>query len=249
MVRVISIDTATKSLAISIINYNLDFLSDIEIAYNTYKKYKAICISALKPNDILHNSNLINELINAYNNLLDTVLKILNLRIDIEFMTVVDLIPGEKVTDTNIIYRTTKLHNYLNNILDPLIAKYDLPNHNFLFLLEYQMGPNVKSNAISTQIMYHLTKYTSPNTNIRLVGPSLKNKIVIGGQESNYSNFVEKYKTLYAANKNHSKFNLIKLLQYLKKEKSIKHIKSKNIDDIADSVIMSLAYILKHYWS
>ena len=66
--------------------------------------------------------------------------------------------------------------------------------------------------------------------------------------DAHYSTFVEKYKTLYASNKNHTKYNFLKLIEHLKSEVFIKDIKKKNMDDIADATIMSLAYVIKYHW-
>lgn len=278
--HVVSFDTATKSLAISIIEYNLNYLAEIKIGYELWIKYKDFI---LDPNteiyipkdpeykDYTRETMVAELLLERYTHLLTTIKTILDNKIKIRYVNVVDLIPDKKVSETDIVYRTEMLYNFLNNVLDPEIQRHCY-NAQTVFLLEYQMGPNVKSNAISTQIMYHLTKYCeapSKNTmqlgepsmvgnkiklgapiifgnNIQLIGPSLKNKVYIGGEDAKHSKFIEKYTTNYAANKNHTKYNLMRLLEYLNQQDIIKNIKKKNIDDIADSIIMSLAYILKH---
>jgi hypothetical protein len=325
MVVAISFDTATKSLAISIIEYNVNYVDDLEIELNKFinaKNSLGGSSSLLKPLEKSNElSNSCNKILNDYNDMLINMNKIMDNKLIIHYLSVVDLIPDMKLVDTNIIFRTKKLHEYLNNILDPIISQF--LDKEIIFLLEYQMGPNVKSNAISTQIMYHLTKYTynsniqisfddkyngngqepknkqepkiqqepnnkketknkqepnnkketkskqelkskkkatnvetntekssidfSKNT-INIVGPSLKNKVNIchGGE---YSNFIEKYRTNYAANKNHTKFNALKLLELLDKKDMIIDIKKKNLDDISDSIMMSIAFILKNYWN
>jgi hypothetical protein len=228
--RVISFDVATKSLAVSIIKYNLNFCTEIENIHNQYLVDK-------KTEKTKKNISIVE----LYLNLLDDINKILDARIDFKYLDVIDLIPGQKVKETNIVDRTKALYTYLSTILDPLIG--DEPDST-LFLIEYQMGPNDKSRVISSQIMYHMSKYSGIT---HLVGPSLKNKIVIGGNDALYSNFIERYTTNYAANKNHAKFNFLKLIKILNKEDVIAKIAKKNIDDIADSVLMSLAFVIKHY--
>lgn len=244
--HIISFDVATKSLATSIIYYNLNITSIIENKLNDYnfKKKNILKIINRKNTEIHEKNKYMNILLLNYIQLLDIISDLYTNKITIENLDVVDLIPGKKVKETTIIERTQLLQIYLITI-DKLIEKYCLDTPK-IFLIEYQMGPNDKSRVISSQILYHFTKYCK-NDNINkiyLVGPSLKNKIIIGGSDANYSNFLEKYSTNYTANKNHSKYNFLKLLKYLKKENIIKNIKPKNIDDIADSTLMSLAYVL-----
>jgi hypothetical protein len=232
--KVVSFDCANKSLGVSIVNYNLSIADEIKAKYDTYLLEKAeLLCEKVQP------GKAINQILAKYVKLLDTAINLLKNKITIEFLDVVDLIPGKKISETDPVYRTSKLYEYLNNVIDPLISQ----STEYIFLLEFQMGPNVKSGTVSSQIMYHLMKYKH-NDNIKLIGPSLKNKVVIGGESNNYSNFIEKYNTNYSANKAHSKQNFLDLLKYLNSEYMIKNIKKKNIDDIADSVLMSLAYIL-----
>lgn len=223
---IISIDTATKSMALSIIEYNTEINKQISELYTLYKYNKKKVTT-------------ITEVLQLYIDLLDNISNLIENKIKIHHLDVIDLIPGKKISETDIIFRTKQLHIYLKKI-DILIDKLD-ESKKKLFLLEYQMGPNIQSNVISSQLMYHFTKYS--DSEIKIIGPSLKNKVYIGGDDGKYSNFLEKYKTLYAANKNHTKYNFLKLMSYLNNN-NFSHIKKKNIDDIADSVLMSLAYYL-----
>ena len=243
MVNIISIDIANKSLAVSIINYNLQINNDVQKVYDDFIQYKKKFIK----NNVSIGINAAEELVDTYLIMLDKIVELVSNRMSINHLSVVDIIPGEKVSDTDIIYRTDKLYKYLNNTLDPLITRLNVSNSELMFLLEYQMNANIKGNAVSNQIIFHMMKYYI-NDNIKLIGPSLKNKIIIGGMDAHYSTFVEKYKTLYASNKNHTKYNFLKLIEHLKSEVFIKDIKKKNMDDIADATIMSLAYVIKYHW-
>jgi hypothetical protein len=222
----ISIDTATKSMAVSIIQYNTEIDEQIMELYKVYKETKKSVTTVA-------------ELLQLYIDLLDCVSVLVNNRIQVQHLDVVDLIPGQKMADTDVVFRTRQLYAYLTEI-DTVLDKLDKLEKK-LFLLEYQMGPNIQSNMVSSQLLYHFSKY---DAEIKIIGPSLKNKVYIGGDDGKYSNFVEKYKTLYAANKNHTKYNFLKLMTHLNANRTFVSIKKKNIDDIADSVLMSLAYYL-----
>lgn len=234
---VLSIDTATKSLAVSIVEYNTKLANNIDDLYNQYlHKKSTIHTSDKNAND--------NKIIKLYINLLSQVNILLDEKIKIHYINVIDLIPNRKVTDASIQEKTKALYEYLMH-LDTIITSHCINPSDWIFLLENQMGPNTKSNTISAQIIYHLTKYNIP---IELVGPTLKNKIIIGADDSNYSNFVEKRSTNYAANKAHTRFCFNRLLNYMNKSHIISDnkIKKANVDDIADSVLQGLAYMIKY---
>jgi hypothetical protein len=235
--QIISFDVATKSLAVSIISYNYNFaeaMTKIGVKYQEYRDYKR--------NSSLAGVDYISDILGKYAELLDQVNAIMGAMFTIEYLEVKDLIPNQKIKDTNIIERTVKLQEYLAHI-DTL-----LPNDpaQCKVLIEYQMGPNDKSRTISSQIMYHFAKYTPQGLDIQLVGPTLKNKIfLLNDPNSIYSRFVEKYTTNYAANKNHSKYNFLKIIDIYGYHRLIKNIPKKNIDDIADSALMSIAIALR----
>lgn len=214
---VISFDVATKSLAVSIIKYNVFLNEELKKSYEKYLSRR--------------DTSNVEILIKQYNELLCEVNRLLDTEIEILYMDVVDLIPGKKLKDTSIIERTKSLASYLRDFDKIVTETTESP----VVLIEYQMGPNDKSRAVSSQIMYHFADYT-----VYLVGPSLKNTLIVN--EENYSEFAEKYRSNYLANKNHSKCNFLKIIKHLKKEEMIKNIKKKNIDDIADSVLMSIAW-------
>jgi len=228
--KLVSFDCATKSLGVSVINYNMQFNEQVNIAYQTYMLAKVACRD-------------IHETLFNYIKLLDKIIYLIDTRINIEYLDVIDVIPGKKVKETDVVERTMGLYRCLAQLQQSANLSRD---NEYTFLVEYQMGPNDKSRSVAAQIMMFFAKYCEPygHSTIKVVGPSLKNKVVIGGDDAHYSNFIEMYTTNYAANKNHAKYNFLKLLKYLKKEDYIKHIKKSNIDDIADSVMMSIGYYL-----
>jgi hypothetical protein len=245
---IVSYDVASKSLALSIIKFNNNWKIDLE--------------------EIMKNFNIsINDPKNNGSDICKLSLQCIN---DIEFLfdtlitplvfDVVDLIPKKKLKDTTPALRASRLRAYLYSVdelyLNSLID--DFPNDKFQVLLEYQMGPNDKSRNIGSQILYHYspmdtnfkntdTKHISKQIkeySIDIVGPSLKNKL---NMYKPLSFFTEKYSKKYDANKKHSKDTFLYWIKHKKMENMIDNIPKKNLDDIADSVNMTLAWILiKH---
>ena len=148
---------------------------------------------------------------------------------------------------------------------------------NVKVLLEYQMGPNDKSRNVCSQILYNYSKngeykfnslnhqpnlsntenitvYNKLKFTVKIVGPSLKNKINLN-KDKNHQFFLNKYSNKYDANKKHSICNLLSWINYklcnLDKLDNpnkniynlIKNVPKKNLDDIADSINMTLAWL------
>jgi hypothetical protein len=238
---VVSWDIASKSLAVSIIYFNHNWVRDLKLIHLEFNKYVKDCTN---PIDIYKYTIQV----------LDEIDKLLDNMIQPIFLDVVDLIPGQKLKDTTVILRTSRLKAYLSYIDN----KLNELEGDIQILLEYQMGPNDKSRNVCSQILYHYSNNdfdfsntseikTEPSQNlvkynIEIVGPSLKNKINFNPDKP-YSYFTKKYVKLYDANKNHSKENLLYWLKEKKIEHMIKNIKKKNLDDIADSVNMTLAWL------
>ena len=238
--HIISYDIASKSLAISIIYFNKNWKSELKTKRDSYnsnisKLDNPIDICKYTINYLLEIDKLASELINLI------------------YVDIIDLIPGEKLKDTTAILRTSRLKSYLKAIDKKLV---DL-NDDIIVLLEYQMGPNDKSRNVCSQILYHYSDSDSNFSNVNIIdkpnnlhkykieilGPSLKNKINFI-KETPYSYYTRKYTKLYDANKNHSKENFIYWINKNKMTHMIKNIKKKNLDDIADSFNMAFAWLL-----
>jgi hypothetical protein len=243
--RYISFDVANKSLAIAIVYYKSDeeIHSSLLKEFNNYKKLKK---RLLKTNPI--------QIFHEYNALLKKCDDILQQKFVIEYLNVVDLIPDKKLSETTTIERTYYLHKFLqqlqNTIKEITLGSRGVDDNNYKFLIEYQMGPNDKSRVVSSQIilfcMDFLSSGDSAEDRIKLVGPSLKNKLSFVNDECSYhSYYLSKYKTNYAANKNHTKYILKKIIKTYNQEHLLKDIQKKNIDDAADAVCMALAFIYK----
>jgi hypothetical protein len=238
---IISYDIACKSLALSIIYFNKNWKNDLKKIQNEYYKNIDKCSNPI-------------EIYNYTFQFLINIDKILNEMINPIYLDVVDLIPNQKIKDTNVIIRTSRLKSYLN-MIDKKIN--DL-NDDIHILLEYQMGPNDKSRNVCSQILYHYSgtdsNFNNSNSNIEkipdlykytieIIGPSLKNKINFDIDKP-YSYYTTKYVKLYDANKNHSKDNFLYWINKKNMNYMIKDIKKKNLDDIADSVNMTLAWLI-----
>ena len=267
---ILSFDVASKSLAVSIIKFNENWRADvkqsIEILNQTLSAYKHLGQSD-KPNidsfTKICQASLIH--INNIHNILDTLIQII-------YVDVVDLIPGKKIKETDLILRSNRLKGYLNN-LDHMIKDFDACH----VLVEYQMGPNNKSNNVFSQILYHYSEgdlnfantFNSnpiikntfnanpiikcplepnpmikkiPKLTIEIVGPSLKNKLNLD-KDRPRTYFIEKYAKTYDANKKHSISNMNYFLKTKNAEHMLANIKNKNLDDISDSITMTLAWL------
>jgi len=246
--HILSYDVASKSLAVSILYYNDKWKTEIQDLQKqfydevkTKKKSLNICRCVLK--------------------YLTKINKILKNIIFPIFLDVVDLVPNQKVKETTVILRSARLKSYLN-FMDSYIKNLHITD-SIPVLLEYQMGPNDKSRNVGSQLLYHYsaldfgyksstTETTTPDGaqeskneakciySVEIVGPTLKNKINL---DKPYSFYAAKYVKAYDANKAHSRDNFIYWMKYIDKTDMYKSIKKKNIDDIADSVNMTLAWV------
>lgn len=245
---IISYDIASKSLAVSIIYFNDRWRDQFNIIKINY-------INEIdKIIDIEKKCDCIVKYTNLIENLLDTL-------ITPKFFDVADLIPGKKLKETTGILRTSRLKAYLHLVDCEFKKIAGCANEPVKVLLEYQMGPNDKSRVVGSQVLFHYSNTDTDFTNsmnsclsindehdskkiydIEILGPSLKNKINLLNNKD-HTFFMKKYSKPYNANKAHSKANFLQWIKNNKVEPMIKNINKKNIDDIADSVTMTLAWL------
>ena len=245
--RIISFDIASKSLAVSIIIFNEKWKDDLENINQSFKN----CDSGLSAIEFCRHAL-------AH---IDQIEKLADELIIPVLFDVVDLIPGKKVKETTPDLRAARLSAYIHMIDDIYLSDVD-PNEQQKILLEYQMGPNDKSRCVCSQILYHYSgrsssafetthkhntskikgAVTTPTYDIEIVGPSLKNKINLD-KEKNLQYFLQKYAKPYDANKKHSIANLLKWTSAKKVSHMLENIPKSNLDDIADSVNMALAWL------
>ena len=210
----LSFDIANKSLASSFLYYNSPNLNDIlELKISLNDTFKTI---------------------NDLNNLITNTFKYI-------YYNVKDLIPNKKVKDTTIIERSNSLKQYMRELEIVINKEIELKNIKKIYLLvEYQLSSNYNANAIYNQIIYEFSN--NELYEIIIMNPSYKNKIYFN-KELQHSRFTQKYTNNYIANKNHCKANFLYFLKAFNLEHITNNIKSKNIDDLADSFMQIFAFI------
>lgn len=119
----------------------------------------------------------------------------------------VDLVPGKKDKEIPTVERVGAAMEYLRGpvakALEAAAADgcpaWDSPELNVA--VEFQMGPNAPARTIAIVLLTHFA-----NAHTFLVGPAYKNKLWYPSRpDLRHCYFVERYKTPYAANKNHAK--------------------------------------------
>jgi hypothetical protein len=160
----------------------------------------------------------------------DGYIDVTDISVDIHILKVFDLTEGIKI-DT--VKRMLLLKECLLGV-DSMVKESGFSPDQVL--VEYQMPSNDKSRCVSTGIVYHYSGI--PDTDVALVGPTLKNKIRFSKDDSlSHGSFMEKYSSKYVANKNHCKANFLYWLELhcLTKLIGENKITKKNVDDIADA--------------
>lgn len=176
------------------------------------------------------------------------------------------LIYKKIIKNENFINKKLKLDNTKKIVDTKVLIEYQMgPNDKSRnvcsqILYNYSHKDNYEFKSINYQTKLVNTNAKKLNNTKKLnyishiIGPSLKNKINLDN-EKNHQFFLNKYSTKYDANKKHSIHNfslwikskldnLDKLDNPNKKIYNlIKNIPKKNLDDIADSVNMTLAWL------
>lgn len=118
-----------------------------------------------------------------------------------------DLVPGKKDKDISTVERIGAAMAYLRGTVARALqaAAADgcpAPNSSDLNVaVEFQMGPNAPARTIAVVLLTHFS-----DANTFVVGPAYKNMLWYPSRpDLRHCFFVERYATLYTANKNHSK--------------------------------------------
>lgn len=161
---------------------------------------------------------------------INDIIKIEDTNIELLSYDVIDLIPGQKLKDTDDIMRVKALKRALDRIDISIVPKDMLT-----VIVEYQMGPNVKSHSVFDGIFMYYADY-----NICKITPSYKNKICFC-EEGRHQRFLEKSAQSYTANKAHTSFNV---KYYCRQKKvDISKIPDKVIKDFADAFMQIIAWL------
>lgn len=153
--------------------------------------------------------------------------------VDLAFIDygVVDLLGDTKLKDTDEIYRVKQL----KKALDKIDIK-GIPADKLTVLVEYQMGPNVKSHSVFDGIFMYYADY-----DIQKVGPSLKNKLYfVGGGK--HQDFMAKYARSYTANKAHTAYNMEQFAAI--KKIDISRTNKKYLKDLGDAFMQCIAWVI-----
>jgi len=182
----------------------------------------------------------LNDVRNTGVEYLEDIARIINNCIMIKSCEVVDLTNGVKLKDSVFSLKVLELKKILNKINQDIYAfcaEINISLDKVKVLLEYQMSANYQANAVFNQIYYHFAEFMPI-----VINPCYKNKIQFS-DDLCYSNFAKKYAKSYSANKAHTKENFLFFINSFNQMDKIKHIKSKNLDDAADSFLQIFAYI------
>ncbi len=182
--------------------------------------------------DSMPPTNVIRETIDA----LESTMEILH-------ATVTDLL-GKSVKSVAPVDRARALRNRLEEIDDMLNREVmaaravTAASPEIIVLVEYQMNINDKRRCVANQLLYHFCRYK-----IFLINPSIKNAFSAG---PDYADSIARHATNYAGNKAHARANLLCVLRDLGREELLKPLKKSNYDDLADSIIMSICWVMNN---
>lgn len=153
---------------------------------------------------------------------------------------VIDLIKDKKLKDTTLIERSKKLNEYITTLKERINKVIKDENiKKIKMIIEKQPKFNDKSSIIQNQLVYAFCGESIYS--IKLICPFYKNMVYLH-KDLTYGKFIQKYKKVYTAAKNHTKFNFIYYLTIFDKLHLIKDIKKKNHDDIADAFMQVIAF-------
>ena len=146
----------------------------------------------------------------------------------------VDLFPGRADAEIPTVERVRAVVAFVETRVRAALAARAL-GEPLRVLVEYQMGANSAARTVAAAIIARFSDEV-----VFLVGPSLKNRVAIG-EQGRYAHFAEKYKSSYAANKNHAAYNFARIEQAF--GSSIPQTKAADRGHIADSFMQVLGFI------
>lgn len=216
----LSFDCATKSLAVILFSYDFSYKDEINKIMSLTDLY------------LLQKINIVN--------------KILNNVIDIYYLDVIDVCPGLNVNQLDIIQRSNLFKTTIQkiNIEVELVKQKYNPDIIHVYI-ERQPIFNIKSSIVYHQLIYEYSD--DSKYKIKVMYPMLKNKVTLHNSLS-HGEFISKSNNAYRSNKNHAKANFLYYIETFGLQDKIKHIKKKNLDDIADAFLQVIVDI-KHLYN
>lgn len=133
MINILSFDAAVHNMGVCCIMYNENWLRDMQKCIAELKLLNKVTCAKYVLLNILHKIN-----------------RILCTIVTIKHINVYDLLPGHKLNDADVVFKTQKLKSLLCH-LDTIMGH---PNY---VLTEYQMVQNTVSLLLTNQIIYHYT--------------------------------------------------------------------------------------------
>jgi hypothetical protein len=119
----------------------------------------------------------------------------------------VDLAPGRKDADIPTVERVRLVRAYLRGAVAAALAAAapagcpSADSADLNVAVEYQMGANTRARTVATVL---LTEFAEAN--VFMVGPAHKNKVRFASRpDLHHALFIEKYASLYTANKKHTR--------------------------------------------
>lgn len=248
---IVSFDIASKSLAVSILDFNDAFEEESHAITNEL-------IGKIHSMDAIPAAKYARECIKKIATIYDDIVKLL-------YLDVVDLIPGKKVDKTAKELRATRLQGYLRCI-DEVIKKHKCRGvQKTTVFLEYQMSVNYKANFIFSQIMGHFADENCEFKSVMHhdVPKSLKPKLYLGLQihkiitvkpvvknsinfdkDQPFSHFLAKYAKKHTARKKHATANMMFWLNQTNNMHMVEKVKKENLDDVADSITQAVVWLV-----
>lgn len=155
-------------------------------------------------------------------------------------MSVVDLLPGKKMADTDDMERIRALKKFL---CEGPVATIE-PGTTVLIERQPVGKFAPAANTLSTSVANCLAFYYADH-DVKFVSPTKKNKVHFNHENApaSYETYEAKYKKKYDANKQHSKDNFLFVSRTFGLEPHWRHVDKACLDDLADSFMQILGYL------
>lgn len=238
---ILSFDCAYKSLAYSLIDFNLN----VGIDYDALKQEYDMKIKEFLEDKEYYNmsdeiaASTILELLSEYNEKLEDLC-----RRSVRFVLwgVKDILNGKEVKKTKINERVLCLKKFVTD-LDKRIHPLSVDR----VIIEKQMSSGFKSDseAVMDGLAMHYSRPSDPNF-VYIISSSIKTKFSYT-PELSIAMMQLKYSSKYSANKAHGKQNFLYFLELMDMNYVRKGIISKELSDLGDTFTQATGYLRDCY--